>query len=112
MSGQSIVYVYKIESLFFFTKIVYKGWMGGKKGQNSVYVVIEWPLGEKSTSIAVGSFELFRIFSRFSLLILFSHCSHLSLHSLFNFFKLIRLSAILAFVAFSAFLAFSVFLVI
>ena len=43
MGGLSIVYVHNKEGLFFFTKIVYSRdrWMV-KKGQNSVYVVIEW----------------------------------------------------------------------
>ena len=43
MDGQSIVYTYKVNDLLLFTLLVYRGWVSGKKIQESVYVVIECP---------------------------------------------------------------------
>ena len=44
MGGQSIVYVHNIDGPFLLSKLFTKGGWVVKKGQNSVYVVIEWPL--------------------------------------------------------------------
>ena len=58
MGGLSIVYVHNKEGLFFFTKIVYSRdrWMV-KKGQNSVYVVIEWPLKYYASNLVQTQIE-------------------------------------------------------
>ena len=46
MGGQSIVYVHNIDDPFFYLlRLFTKGGWVIKKGQNSVYVVVEWPLG-------------------------------------------------------------------
>ena len=65
MGGQSIVYVHMINGPFLFTK---GGWVV-KKGQNSVYVIIEWPLRTFQKSIIHASekrvsFSLLRLFTR------------------------------------------------
>ena len=46
MGGLLLVYAHNMVGHFLCTKIVYKGkgWMGGQKGKNFVYVIIEWPL--------------------------------------------------------------------
>ena len=44
MGGQSNVYVQNIDGLSLFTTFVHWGGWVVKKGQNAVYVVIEWPL--------------------------------------------------------------------
>ena len=44
MGGQSVVYVHNIDVLFHLLRLFTRdGWVV-KKGQNSDYVVIEWPL--------------------------------------------------------------------
>ena len=45
VGGQSIVYVYNIDGPFLIFQgcLLGGGWVA-KKGQNSVYIVIEWPL--------------------------------------------------------------------
>ena len=48
MGGQSNVYAYKVNDLFLSTLHVFKGWVGGQKKKNSVFVVIECPLREIS----------------------------------------------------------------
>ena len=44
MGGQSIVYVYNIDGLFFSLRLFTRGGWVVQKGQNSVDVVVEWPL--------------------------------------------------------------------
>ena len=46
MGGQSIFYVNNINSHFLFAKLFTRcGWVV-IKGQNSIYVVVEWPLSQ------------------------------------------------------------------
>ena len=44
MGGQSNVHAHKVNDLFLFTSIVYKGWVCGQKIQGPVHLAIEWPL--------------------------------------------------------------------
>ena len=46
VGGQSNVYYYKVNSLFLLTVLFTMGRLVVKKGQNSVYINIEWPLSE------------------------------------------------------------------